>query len=526
MIAEALPEVRESPALTVVASRSRPLKPLTLPHFRAWSRDLILDTGLPFALEPFQALLVADILARAKDGTPLYSEIWDILPEGNGKTTLIAIVCLYVAEFRPFAAIKVGASSRDQANILYGQAEGIVLRTPRLYELVTSPIQLAKGKRKTEVPRFQCLEGYRRINHFAGGRIQIYAADENTGDGVIPDLCIIDEPHRQANLGLYRTWSGKLSKRNGQIVAISTRGEPRTDFEQTLERIKRQATRSSTRSAFTRYEGPGIVLHEWALAVDADPADFRAVKAANPFSGISIRSLRAKHARPTMTLHHWLRFVCNRPTRAASAGVAEADWKARAAPEPIPEGVPVWLGLDVAWKWDTTSAVPLWERDPHYRQLGEALICVPPRDGSSLDSHEVERGLLRIHRRNPVHTVVMDMSRAEQLAQWIRETLGAEVIDRSQSNGAAAHDYERFTAGLRSGELWHSGDPELTGHVMNAVVKILPLGDGRFDRPNDGRDSPDQERRVIDALTAAAMANSAAVDHVPDPPRSPRFIEL
>lgn len=528
-MALAYPLPEQAPLTVVPGGKGRVLRPFTLAHFREWSKDLILDSGEPFTLEPFQAAFVTDVMASSGGGPrplPTYPEAWFVVPEGNGKSTLIAIIALYCAEFEPFAAIPVAAASREQAEIIYRQAEGFVLRSERLYAPVHSAIQAAKGKRKTEVPRFVCLEGYRRINHYRGGRIQVFAADDRTGDGIIPTRAIIDEPHRQRDLGLYRTWAGKLTKRGGQIIAISTAGEPGTDFELTRERIRQQATKVTRRAAFGRYESPGVVLHEWALEDGAEPDDFRAVKRANPFSGITIPSLREKHGRPTMTLMHWLRFVCNRPTRSAASAITEGEWADQRAVAPLPVGVPISVGLDVAWKWDTTAAVPLWVRDPEYRQLGVAEILVPPRDGSSLDPHLVEAALARIHARNPIHTLVMDMSRAEQLAAWAEETFGCEVVEYSQSNGAAARAFTLFMAGLRSGELWHSGDRGLTTHALNAIARGLPMGDFRFDRPNDGRDSPDQPRRVIDALTAASMVNAVAVDQVPVAASVPEFFAL
>lgn len=483
------------------------LRPFTMPHFRLWTQDLVLDSGERFRLEPFQALVVADIFAG-------YAEVWDVVPEGNGKSTLIAIIALYYAEHQLFAAIPVAAASREQAEIIYRQAEGFVLRTPRLHEAVHSDLQQAKGKRKLEVPRFVCLEGYRRINHYKGGRIQVFAADDRTGDGIIPTLGIIDEPHRQRDLSLYRTWAGKLQKRQGQIVAISTAGEPGSDFEQTRERIRGSALKVTRRGSFARYEAPGVVMHEWVLAPDARPDDFRAVKACNPFSGITVTSLKAKFAKPTMTMGHWMRFVCNRPTRGDDAAVQESEWAA-AGPRAgealeIPEGEPVWLGLDVAWKWDTTAMVPLWWRDADLRLLGEATVLVPPRDGTSLDPTEVEEALRAVHARNPVHTVVMDTSRAEQLASWIRDELGATVVDRQQTNPLAAEDYERFMDALRGGQLRHTGGPALASHVLNAVARMLPGGRSRFERPASNRVSSEQERRVIDALSAASMVHSVA----------------
>src|SRR5262249_49493993 len=97
-------------------------------------------------------------------------------------------------------------------------------------------------------------------------------------------------------------------------------------------------------------------------------------------------------------------------------------------------------------------------------------------------------------------------SRAEDTASWIEDELGVTVIDRGQGNADAVADFDAFMEGLRNGTLRHNGDPKLRAHVMNAVARRLPGGDYRFDRPAQSRGSvPTQDRRVIDALTAAAM---------------------
>jgi phage terminase large subunit-like protein len=498
---------------------AKPAEPFTLPHFRDWAAELILDSGERWKLEPFQEAFIADVFA----GT---AECWLVVPEGNGKTTLVAGLALYHAEFRPHAAIPVAASSREQAEIMYRQAEGFVLRSPRMYEAVRSDLQLAKGKRKTQVPRFVCLEGYRRVNHYAGGRIQVFAADDRTGDGIIPTLGILDELHRHRDLSLYRTWAGKLGKRGGQIVAISTAGEPGSEFETTRARIRQTSKEVIRKGSFIRAAGGAVVLHEWAVSEKAKVEDFKVVKAANPFSGITILNLREKFRSPTMTMGHWLRFVCNRPTRADNAAITEAEWAAAGVDYPaIPKGEPVWLGLDVAWKWDTTAAVPLFWKDDDHRILGVPAILTPPRDGSSLDPNLVEKALLDIHARNPVHTVVMDSSRAEQLGSWIAEELGATVIDRAQTNLEAAQDYEAFMDALRNGWIHHPGDPVLTRHAMNAIARVLPTGKARFDRPSQARHwVAEQEHRVIDALTAAAMVHAAAAEAAKAPAKPKPFV--
>jgi len=104
---------------------------------------------------------------------------------------------------------------------------------------------------------------------------------------------------------------------------------------------------------------------------------------------------------------------------------------------------------------------------------------------------------------------VMDMNRAEDIAAWISDQ-GLLVIDRAQSNKPQLEDYERFMAGLRHGHLLHSGDAGLRQHALNAVIRLLPGGGAKFDRPSPSRNASKQNVRVIDALVAAAMVHSVA----------------
>ena len=482
----------------------RPGDPFTPEHFEEWAYELILDTGDPWRVEPFILDFVTDVFAG-------FPECWLVVPEGNTKTTTLAGLALYHTEHRPHASVPIAASSREQAEIMYRQAEGFVLRTPRLYQPVESLIQVAKGKTKTEVPRFVPLEGHRRINHFEGGRIQVFAADDRTGDGVIPTLGIIDELHRHRNLSLYRTWAGKLLKRNGQIITISTAGEPGGDFEETRERMRQTATDLTREGCFTRAATSRTVLHDWSLPENDDPEDFEAVKRTNPFSGITVEALREKFNSPTMTIQHWRRFVCNLPTRSEYAAIQEAEWFAAQVSDDIPVGERVWVGGDVAWKWDTTAFVPLWIKSDHYRLFGTPKILVPPRDGTSLDPDKAEQALIDINERNPIDTLVMDTSRAEQLATWAEREFGCTVLDVSQGIPVQVEEYERFMEALRMGWIKHTGDPEFTRHVLNAVAKIQRGGDPIFERPHQSRRSVDeQDRRVIDGLKAAAMVHRVA----------------
>jgi phage terminase large subunit-like protein len=471
--------------MTAVAPRRRAPQPFTVDHFRAWAAELELDNGQPWIVEPFFLDCVEDYFA----GTP---ENWWVVPEGNSKTTSTAGLAVYLLEFRKRAEIPWGAASRDQAEIGYRQAEGFA-KAPRLGKLL------------------RCYPGYRRIiNPSTGGRLQIFAADDGTGDGIIPSDAFLDELHRHKNLRLYRTWSGKLVKRGGQLATISTAGEPGSEFEQTRERIRQETPVVESRPGYIHCRSRRIALHEYAVPEDGDVEDMAIVKLANPFSGITEETLADKFASPTITMVHWRRMVCNLPTRAENAAVQEVEWHAAAVDDPIPEGVHIWCGMDIAWKWDTTSIAPLWMRDPEYRLLGPARILVPPRDGTQMDEDVVRRALTEIHGRNPIDHLVVDPTDARELVRWASEELGVAVIERPPTVLTRIEDFARFMEALRNGWLKHSGDRGLTQHVLNAQVHILPKGDPVFERPSQTRQGGNQELRVIDALSAASMVHAIA----------------
>ncbi len=214
---------------------------------------------------------------------------------------------------------------------------------------------------------------------------------------------------------------------------------------------------------------------------------------------------------PSWNLPHWKRLTCNLPTRDGTAAIQEREWRDAATTEQAPDGAEHWCGLDVGWRNDTTAFVPYWWRDAGLQVLFPATILEPVGDGSSIPVAMVKLAFLELQKRYAISTVVMDMNRAEDIADWMSEELGLHVIDRAQSTKPQGEDYERFMTGLRSGTLRHSGDEGLRRHAFNAVTRMLPDGGSKFARASESR-TGDQSRKVIDALVAAAMVHSVRVE--------------
>lgn len=466
-------------------------------HFAAYTSGLVFDDGERRSPQDWQLEVVADVFRG-------FPETWLIVPEGNGKSTLLAELALYGADFSDSPWIPVGASSAKQARIIYDQAAGFVERTSWLGD------------------RFKCFGGYKLIRSIANGGIgiEVFAAEAKTGDGVIPfPFAIVDELHRHDDLRLYSLWKGKLRKRGGQILTISTAGEPETAFENTRDEIRRRATKRERVGGHLRAEGPGLVLHEWMVGSDDECSDMAKVKAANPLWSITEATLAEDFASPTMDLGDWKRLKCNRPTRSSISAITDKEWDDAQTEEEAPAGALLNIGLDWAPKWDCTALVGLW-KGPDFRVLGPVRVLKPPRDGSQLHPDEVKSALIDMTEGYVVGSVVMDTSHATDIAAWIEDELGLTVIDRQQTNKFACADYQAFMDGLRNGTVKHNGDPDLRSHVLHAIARRLPGGDYRFDRPVASRRSVgQQDRRVIDALTAAAMVVEFSNNDVP-PARS------
>ena len=483
-------------------------KPGTRAHFEAWASELTLDTGDPWTPEPWQLDIVEDILSGKH-------AVWIVIPQGNGKTTLMAAVALYHLDpegwgiHRPFVA--VAAATREQAEWLYQQAEGLVLDSDSM-----------RG-------RFKCQSGFRRIRLPADdeedprGRIQIFAADDRTADGAIFTLAIIDELHNHRDLRLYRRWDGKLEKRNAQLVAITTAGEPGSDFEESRAKILKASGEKST-DPHIRAETEKIVLHDWAVRDREHVDEMDAVKAANPLSTITDESLRRLHDGETMTPEHWLRFTCNIASRIEGEGVRPEQWAACLEEGLEPDMTArFWGGVDLGFEVDCTAVVVVGWEDLERRPIVFCRVLKPP-----VDEGDIVEAMCEAQRDfSPEEWVYDPNAGGRQMAQLLDKgehprqgDLSFDFFEHPQSNVLMANAAARFDEALRMRRIKHDGNEELQRHVLNAVKKPLGGERWRFDRPPDAKGRR-RMRYPIDALTALVMAHSRMVEEMDAPPVVP-----
>lgn len=481
-------------------------KPFTVDHWLKYSRNFVLDNGDKWEPEEFEIAFAEDLFAG-------YRQIWLVIPEGNGKTTLLAGMALYHCDYTSDALVPIGASSREQIGILHNQATGFIRRTPGL------------GK------RFKIYDGYREIHSLARGLgvIKVYAADEKTGDGVIPTLCLLDELHRHKTLGLYRTWEGKLDKRGGQLVAISTGGEPEGEFEAIRSGHLQHAGDIKREGVYIRAASGGMVLHDFALRDKKDieameaaakqrtslpPEVLARIKEANPLSTITTKSLAAKFDSPTLDINHFKRMTCNIATRLGDDGVDPKEWDALAVEKVEPSEGAYKLGfLDLGWKIDTTAVGILSWEDHNRRLLIKIAVLEPP-----VEEKDIVEALCEGQRLYAPEGWVYDPNAGgQQMAQLLENgehpqqgELEFEFIDHGQSNAPMCLASSRFDEALRNRWFEHDGDAEMRTHVLNAIRRNVADEKYRFDRPKAAQGEKRKEF-PIDLLTGILMANSIAV---------------
>src|ERR1700732_5458416 len=131
-----------------------------------------------FPVEDHQRRIARMVLA--------HPETLALLPRGQGKSQLIAAVCVHHLLTVPDAAIYVAAASRDQASVIYEYAR----------DFATHPA-IGGGRQWGRII----------VRHLelrtAAGHLRVLASDAPKLHGLTPSLCVIDELHAFKDAGVY-----------------------------------------------------------------------------------------------------------------------------------------------------------------------------------------------------------------------------------------------------------------------------------------------------------------------------------
>jgi len=423
--------------------KTQPLPPYDLAAFGKFCRSLVLENGRRMRVEAHERILLGGYFAGVLETVA-------ILPKKNGKTTLLAALALFHLRSRPAANVVIAASSRDQATILFRQAQGLVKRSG-LEDL------------------FKVQAGYRRVvgQGGASGTIRVLAGDVDTGDGELPDLALVDELHRHRNGDLYGVLRDGIDARDGRMVTISTAGATMASALGTL-RTKAHELPGFTRDEATKYnhvrsEDGAFEMHEWCLSDTDDPEDLALVKLANPASWQTVEKLSRRRESPSMTPWRWLRFACGVWTEGEEPWIEPARWDSLADPElEIEEGATVWLDVDVAQRREAAQIAIVAKVDEELWAKVEMF--------RSVTFEFLEERVRELSKLYDVAEVAFD-SRTFYRSAEVLQNEGFPMVDFPQSQERLTLASASLYKLIEEGRLRHDGDKELRAQVLAGRVK-------------------------------------------------------
>jgi phage terminase large subunit-like protein len=288
---------------------------------------------------------------------------------------------------------------------------------------------------------------------------------------------------------------------------MSTAGAPGSEFETTRQTIKDQATDVVEDGAFVRAATERVVLHEYAVRGERFE-DMVAVKAANPFSKITVESLAEKRADPTMTDSHWMRFTCNVPAQTDTELFIDLDeWAALGDGAELELDAYVCLGADGSRTWDTTviaHASALSDRidvDCRVFSVRKDVAHHVLHPGGKVDFGDVEEYLISLFDRfSPLETAY-DPRYLERSMEIVDVRLPSSAVIAVEPHSKHARDaYQALFEAVADGRLRHRGDPVIAAHLANCTVE-------RDDRTREIRRLRKIDpRKPIDAVPALALA--------------------
>ncbi|ARC35949.1 terminase large subunit [Paracoccus yeei] len=491
--------------------------------------------GQPFDLQPWQQFVVGSVFGwKRADGLRRFRTAYVEVARKNGKSALLAGIALYalVADGEAGAHVYAAATTRDQARIVFGEAERMVAASPALSSRVT-----------------------RTVNNLAvlptASWFRPLSADASKMDGLNVHFAAVDEVHEHPGPEIIQKLNTATgARRQPLIVEITTAGHDRHS-------VCRQHHEFSVKAL----EGtlPQETADPWfafIATIDAgdDWTDPKVWGKANPSLGVTVklddlkrqideaREMPAQqNAIRRLRLNEWTEQVTRwldmevwaKGGLSATAGGADIAGELSRL-EQLLAGRECYGGLDLARVNDLSAFLLLFPptRDAALGSLAEKWITlsrfwVPEEDilrrarrdrvpydvwrdqgflvatpGNATDFAFIEAEIIALAGRFDLRELAYDRTFAGEIVQHLQDE-GLNLVQFGQgflSMAAPTAELERLAV---SRLLWHGGHPVLRWNASNVAVRHDPAGNIK----------PDKERSSerIDGVVALCNALGRAM---------------
>ena len=467
--------------------------------------------GQPFELQLWQAFVIGSLYGwKRKNGLRRFRTAYVEVARKNGKSVLLAGTALYalVADGELGSHVYAAATTRDQARIIFGEAERMVSASPALRARVT-----------------------RTVNNLAvmptSSWFRPLSADATKMDGLNVHFAAVDEVHEHPNAEIIQKLNTATgARRQPLIFEITTAGHDRQSVCWQHHEFSVKALEGSipaeTADSWFAYIATIDDGDDWtnpAVWVKANPSLSVTVKVEDLKRQVEeAREMPAQqNAIRRLRLNEWT----EQATRWIDMGVWTDGSSSFSEDELV--GRTCYGGLDLARVNDLSSLALvfpperpdektkiIWrhwcpqddilrrvrrDRAPYTNWRDHGYLIAT--EGNTTDFQFLEAEILELATRFNILEIAYDRTFAGELVRNLQDE-GITMVEFGQgfiSMGPAAAEFMRLLIGRL---LQHGGNPVATWCASNVTVRRDPAGN----------EKPDKERSTerIDAIVAAVMA--------------------
>lgn len=446
--------------------------------------------GSPLVLRPWQKELVRHLYAT--DGNGGYRNRLSLvgMPRKSGKSSVSSALAVYDLFFGPNGGeVYSIAAEKEQARIVFGDAKKMIEASPDLSGLVKI---------------------YRDAIEVTGtGSIyRVLSAEAYSKEGLSPTSVWADELHAMPTRELFDVMSLAMGARGNtaRMTAITTAGVKTDQTGQdsiayTLYQYGQKVARGEEGS-----QDPTFFMAWWEAPLDADYKDPKTWQLANPGYGdicdaADFESAVRRTPEPEFRTKRLNNFVSS-----AVGWLPSGAWEACASELDL-AGKEYVIGFDGSFSGDSTVLIgatledepqvfmiKAWEKDSNIHD-----------DTWRVDIQEVENTIRTFVRDNPgVKEIACDPYRWQRSMEILAQE-GYPIVEYPSTNARRmVPACSKFFDAVVDKRLKHDGNPLLTRHLSNAVVKVDNLG------PRIVKENRASQRR-IDAAVAAVIAVDRAL---------------
>ena len=449
------------------------------------------SAGELIRLRPWQEQLLHETLALDENGlfrvrTALYGKA-----RKNGKSALMTGLGLwFLFNGDEGGEVYSCAAEKEQARITFGDARKIIEREPELAAMCNIYRDVI------EVPA-------------TGSIWRVLSAEAYSKEGLNASAVIFDEVHALPNRELWDVMQLSMASRRQPIMLATTTCGVKSDSTG-QDSTAYQLYQYGQKVAKGEIDDPSFYMAWWEAPLDADHREEATWISANPgYGDLNSKSDFESMVKRTPEAEFRTK-RCNQWVSSQNAWLPAGLWETLAQPDIVVEDTAeMVLGVDGSFSGDTTAIVAVTvpksaEEKPHVFLVKAWEKQPNDQDDWRVDTLDVEETIKMFCQSHPnVKEIAFDPFRWQRSMQVLMDW-GLPIVEYPSTSArrmvtGCAKVYDSVTEGT----LTHDGDPLLTRHLSNCVLKVDNLGPRIV---KESRNSP----RKIDGAVAFVIAYDRA----------------